>query len=285
MSYTPYIKLLRPKHYLKNILIFLPLVFSGYLLESDYLVKAAFAFVAFSCVASAVYIINDLKDRELDFLHPKKKYRPIASGDVSTRAAILILVLLLGAAGAIGLFADFSAMSFCLLSIYLLTNIFYSFGLKNIPILDVAILSLGFVLRVFYGAFAVDVEVSKWLYLSILVFSLYLALGKRRNEIRINGHETRRVNRHYNQEFLDKNMYVFLGLTTAFYSLWAIEPAQKHPLVFWSIPVFIVLVMSYSLAVESSNSDGDPVNVILSSKPLQGLAIFYGILVALLVYV
>ena len=276
---------MRPKHYLKNVLIFLPLVFSGLLLNPQYLVKSIFAFVSFSLVASTVYIFNDLKDRDQDIHHPTKRLRPLPSGAVGNTAAVTLAVILLASASIIEYLGGFSATSIGLLVFYLLINILYSLGLKNVPIVDVAILSLGFVIRVFYGGESVGIVVSNWLYLSVLAFSFFLSLGKRRNELRANGSKTRKVNRHYNQEFLDKNMYVCLGLTIVYYSLWAIDPLQKHKLIFWTIPVVIVIVMAYSLAVESSESDGDPVNVVLSNKPLLALIAFYGLLITVLVYI
>ena len=275
---------MRPKHYLKNVLIFLPLLFSGLLFDGDSIIRTGLAFIAFSFVASAVYIINDLKDRELDRLHPKKKYRPIASGDVSPATAIASVITLLVLAVGFQYLANFSVIGLGLLAFYLLINVFYSFGLKNIPIVDVSILSLGFVVRVFYGGDAVGVEVSNWLYLAVLAFSFYLSLGKRRNEIKGHGASTRKVNRFYSQEFLDKNMYVCLGLTIVYYSLWAIDPSQSVKHMFLTVPVVIAIVMTYSLAVESTKSDGDPVNVLLSSKPLVGLVAFYGLLMTGLVY-
>lgn len=275
---------MRIKHYLKNFLIFLPLVFGGLLLEPTYLLRSIYSFLAFSLVASAVYVINDLRDRHLDAQHEKKKFRPIASGAISPANAKLFAVVLLLAAAAIQSLANFSVASYALLLIYLLINVLYSLGLKNVPIVDVAILSLGFVIRVFYGGESVGIEVSNWLYLAILAFSFYLGLGKRRNEIRANGSKTRKVNQYYSQEFLDKNMYVCLGLTITYYSLWAIDPAQEHEGMFWTIPLVIVIVMAYSLAIESSNSDGDPVNVVSSSKSLLILVGAYSVLITALVY-
>jgi decaprenyl-phosphate phosphoribosyltransferase len=284
MHIKAYIQLLRPKHYLKNVLVFLPLVFGGLLLNGQDLAKSVLAFVSFSLVASSVYIINDLKDRQLDALHPVKKLRPLASGTVGKPAAIALAVALLMIAGSIQYFAGLSVLSAGLLAFYVLINLLYSFGLKNIPIVDVAILALGFVLRVYYGGEAVGIGISKWLYLSVLAFSFFVSLGKRRNEIRANGTKTRVVNQFYNHSFLDKNMYVCLSLTILYYSLWAIDPLQKHKLIFWTVPVVIVIVMAYSLAVESAQSDGDPVNLVLKNKPLLALIGFYGILMIILVY-
>jgi 4-hydroxybenzoate polyprenyltransferase len=276
---------MRPKHYLKNFLIFSPLVFGGVLFDSHYLLKGIYSFIAFSMVASAVYIFNDIQDKNQDRKHPKKKNRPIAAGLISVRSAFAFsLVLLIIAAIFQGL-AGWHLLSASFLLFYLLINIGYSFGLKNLPIIDVAILSLGFVLRVLYGGYSVGIGVSKWLYLAVLAFSFYLGLGKRRNEIKINGQHTRKVNRHYNQDFLDKNMYVCFALTIVYYSLWAIDPAQQHKRMYLTIPIVLIIAMLYSLTVESSDSDGDPINVLLGNKTLLILSLFYSGVVVLLIYI
>lgn len=285
MRLKVYLSQMRPEHYLKNALIFLPLLFSGQLFSQGHSLKAIIGFLAFSLVASAVYTINDLKDKDLDRKHPQKRLRPIASGSITTRSANKLILLLLVIASTAHYLAGLPIASYMLLVIYLMVNIAYSYGLKNIPIVDISILSLGFVIRVLYGGLATGIDVSKWLYLAILAFSFYLGLGKRRNELRTTGSQTRKVNRHYNQEFLDKNMYVCLGLTVAYYSLWAIDPQQEHTLVFWTIPLVIVIVMAYSLAIESAGSNGDPVTVVLRSKHLLALIVIYGFLITYLVYI
>lgn len=285
MTYKNYLKLLRPKHYLKNILIFLPLVFSGNLFDAHNLMQALYAFAAFSLAASMVYVINDLRDRGLDAKHPTKRYRPIASGAISPTNAFVTACILLMASLFIQYSAGFPLSAIGLLGGYIAINLFYSMGLKNIPVVDVAILSLGFVIRVFYGGVALDIGVSKWLYLAILAFSFYMSLGKRRNELRSIGSNTRKVNKVYTKEFLDKNMYVFFALTIVYYSMWAVDMAQPHKKLIWTVPLVIATAMTYSLVVESEDSDGDPVNVLLGSTPLLLLA-FVTILAMLgLVYV
>jgi len=279
------VQLLRPKHYLKNFLVFLPLLFSGQLLTAGYVVNALYAFFAFCMAASVVYVVNDIADRKRDAQHPLKKNRPIASGRVSLTQAIILLVVVVGlcVTALLALQPRVSAVAF--LVGYVAMNIAYSFGLKNVPILDVAILSLGFVMRVYFGGEAIGVEVSSWLYLAILAFSFYLGLGKRRNELIAHGSRTRAVNRFYSKDFLDKNMYVFLGLTVMYYSLWAIDPAQQHKAVVWTVPLVMVIVMTYSLAIENESSDGDPVEVLTHNKALLSLAALYGVLMLGLVYV
>ena len=279
-----YIKLIRPKHSVKNLLIFLPLVFSGGFFDSEKLTTTILAFVAFTLAASVVYVINDIKDRDLDKLHPKKKFRPIAAGLISVRSAYIYGVVLLLAAMGIQLIIDPSIAGFALLGAYLLINILYSFGLKNIPILDVVILSAGFLIRVFYGGEVIGVEISQWLWLVILSFSLYLSLGKRRGEIKTGAAKARKVNQHYTKSFLDKNMYAFLTLTIVFYSLWTVEVSEKSPLLIWTVPLVVVIVMLYSFDIEKPDADGDPSSVLLGDKILIALAMLYAIAVTGIIY-
>lgn len=276
---------MRPKHYLKNFLIFTPLIFSGLFFNVNYLTDAGLSFMAFSLIASTVYVINDINDRNLDKLHPKKKKRPIASGDVSVIEAVTVAVILVILAIIVQYFANPSFVNYGLLSLYLVLNVMYSLGLKNIPIVDVAILSFGFLIRVLYGGSSVGIEISKWLYLAILAFSFYMSLGKRRNEIKSNGNKTRLVNKYYSQEFLDKNMYMSMALAIIFYSLWSVDPTQSNKQIFWTVPVIMLISMTYSLSIEKSDSDGDPINVIVGNLPLLGLVAFYGILIMGLIYI
>ena len=277
-------KLLRPKHYLKNFLIFLPLLFGGYVFDLSYLIKAIYSFAAFSMLASAVYIINDIKDRDYDVLHHKKKERPIAAGLVTIKEAISLIFFLLLLTVLFQYLAGMNLISCALLATYLGINIAYSFGLKNLPIIDITLLSLGFVIRVLYGGYSVGVHVSKWLYLAVLAFSFYLSLGKRRNEILSEGSHTRKVSRYYDSVFLDKYMHIFLGLTLVYYSLWTINPPQKQKALYYTIPLVIMITMTYSLDVEKANSDGDPVNVLFANKLLLALVLGYGAIITLLVY-
>lgn len=169
--------------------------------------SALIGFVSFSLIASAVYIINDVKDLEKDRIHPQKKNRPIASGRESVPFSILIcMVLIIIAVILSSLFLK--RMSTVFLFIYLILNIMYSCGLKNIPIIDIVILASGFVIRVLYGGYITDIEISEWLYLVIMCASLFMGLGKRRNELR-QSKGTRAVLKYYTESFLDKNMYVW----------------------------------------------------------------------------
>ncbi|MDD2483595.1 MAG: UbiA prenyltransferase family protein [Eubacteriales bacterium] len=267
-------------------LIFLPIVFSGKAFDFNLLFKSITGFFAFSLVASIVYIVNDINDLENDRSHPRKKSRPLATGLVSKKQAFTIVGIL--AFSSIALMALFlnSPLSVALLTLYLIINIAYSFGLKNIPLVDVSIIVAGFILRVEFGGAIIAVPITSWMFLTVMAMSFYLALGKRRNEIQKNGHSSREVLKRYTEQFLDKMMYVSLGLTIVFYSLWCMAPNEvinNSERLIWTVPLFLLICMKYSMDVEC-DSHGDPAEILYSDKALIGLVLFYGMLLAALVY-
>ena len=284
-----YFKLLRVNHYLKNFLVLLPLVFSSELLNLSKLKTTVLGFIAFCLTASIVYIINDLKDIENDKKHPVKKNRPFASGKVSKVEGIIILIVLTLIVLGLSYFIGFEHwIALLLLGVYLLLNVFYSFGLKNVPIVDIVILVSGFLIRVVYGAQIIDLTVSNWMYLTVISASFYMGLGKRRNEIIKQGDKSRKVLKYYTKEFLDKNMYVFLGLCIVFYALWAVDPTTINKLgnnfMIWTVPFIMVILMKYSLNVEG-NSFGDPVDVILHDKSLLAIGAIYALSMFGIIYI
>ena len=221
-----YIKLIRLKHYIKNLLIFLPLIFSGNFFNVQLLILAVCGFLSFSFAASVVYIINDIRDREKDRLHEKKKERPIASGKITVKNAVVTAAVLLAVSLILQGLIQNNWISYVYVLVYVAVNVGYSFGLKDVALLDITILVSGFLIRVLYGGELIDVEVSNWLYLTVMSASFYLGLGKRRNEIIKVGTESRKVLQYYNKSFLDKNMYMCLGLTIVFYSLWSVDSSN-----------------------------------------------------------
>lgn len=270
-----YLKLMRVKHYLKNVLVALPVIFAGVALHPVNIFKTLIAFITFSLTSSIIYIINDIRDVEKDRKHPVKKKRPIASGEVSIKAAAILAILLFVATIAILYFSNLLFnYGVIVLLVYFVLNLGYSFGLKDIPLVDITILASGFVLRALYGGLLLNIDLSNWLFLTVLSGSFYMALGKRRNElIKLEGKETRKVLKYYTKEFLDKNMYMFLSLSIVFYSLWSTLGVDNRFFKFSSILVILIL-MKYSLNVEQ-DSLGDPIEVILGDKILIILAFIY----------
>ena len=278
----PYLKLMRVHHYIKNALIFAPLVFSGDFFRPEKLLSAGLAFVSFCFLSSAVYVINDIRDVEKDRCHPTKCRRPIASGAVSVKAARGLMGLLLALAAVCHVLSGGSGLSAALPLVYFALNLAYSFGLKNKPIVDIAILTSGFLLRVLYGAAVCSIAVSGWLYLTVISVSFYFSLGKRRNElVRQGGGETRQVLKFYSRAFLDKNMYMFLGLANVFYALWTME--HESEALIWTVPLVLLICMRYSLDIEG-DSDGDPVEVLIHDKVLIGLCLVLAVAMMVILY-
>lgn len=281
-----YVRLLRPKHYIKNILIPLPLVFSGRLLEPALLRMAVLGVLAFCLLASIIYIINDIHDVAQDRQHPTKCHRPIASGAVSVRQAYITALILLAALIVLGLYSHFPPIGWGCLALYLAINIGYSRGLKNIPILDVVLLISGFLLRVLFGSVITGIEISGWFYLTVTSAFFYMGLGKRRNELLRQSDTSRKVLQYYNEAFLSRNMQMCLGLAIVFYSLWSVD-ASTHPdtgvRMMWTVPLIICICLKYSLTIEG-DSDGDPVEVICKDKVLLAMIALCGLVILGLLY-
>ncbi len=284
-----YLRLLRVKHYMKNGLIFLPLFFAKRISAVDLLLKSLLAFAIFCLISSAVYIINDIRDAERDRIHPTKCKRPIASGEISKTQAGIICGLLIAGTAALIVAAGGGLMFWLIPAVYLVINIVYSMGLKNVPIVDIAILASGYLLRVLYGSVFTDIPISGWMYLMVIAIAFYLGLGKRRGEIRHNEptDDTRPVLKFYTQGFLDKNMLMCVTLGIVFYSLWSVDAGTILHVggeqVVWTVPLVILIFFKYSMDVEGK-SDGDPVEVVLKDKLLMALVALLGLTLFLIVY-
>lgn len=286
-----YLKLIRIKHWLKNGLVVLPLFFGREILNVGKITSVILAFLIFSMISSIIYVINDINDIENDKNHPTKKDRPLASGKISIKNAILVLILLLVISTSLIIYLYNKTTNIYIIFIpiiYIVLNILYSLKLKQVPIIDVAILVSGFVLRVYYGGVSSNIEISTWLYLMVMFGSFYLGFGKRRNELKQNKeNNTRKVLQFYNKEFLDKNMYVSLGLAIISYSLWCVDPLTKTNItsnyLILTIPLIMMIFQKYSLIIEG-DSDGDPIEVILNDKTLIFLLLIYIISMFVIVY-
>lgn len=283
-----YLKLLRVKHYIKNFLILLPLIFNKSITNIDKLIMTMVGFISFCLISSSIYIINDINDVEKDRKHPVKKNRPIANGSISITKArvisIVLVILSLSIIIALNMLYKFNIVSSLgYLILYFGLNIIYSLGLKDVPIVDISILASGFLIRVLFGGAISNVIVSSWLYLTIISMSFYLGLGKRRNELKKHkSSKTRAVLKFYNRDFLDNNMYIFSAVSLVFYSLWA--QSYNNQLLLWTIPIVMIIVMKYNLDIESSDSEGDPVNVLLHDKSIFILGIIYMLIIFLALY-
>lgn len=281
-----YIKLARVHHYIKNVLIAIPAFFGGCLTQPRILGNVLIGIAIFSLISSGIYIFNDIMDADADMQNPTKKNRPIACGAVSKReAAVLGAVLVLctvifGGLLLLRLSLEKVIYAMLLTGVYYGLNIAYSIKLKHIPIIDIAVLVSGFFIRVLFGSVVSGVAISSWLYLMIISLSFYLAVGKRRNEM-IYGSKARSVLKYYNEQFLNKNMYVFMGLSIAFYALWSKEGGDF--LRICSVPVVMLILIRYSYIIEKEE-DGDPTGILLHDKPIWVLGALYGIIIVMSVY-
>lgn len=277
-----YLKLIRVKHWLKNFLIFVPIV-CGNVLNYENLFVTLGGFFSFSFMCSFIYIVNDIRDIEKDRLHPRKKLRPLASGEISKNQGILIAIVL----AILSLIINFIIIknscysTFVFLIVYMVINLLYSMGLKNYPVVDVCILATGFVLRIYYGASLIGIPVSNWLFLTVMSAALFLGLGKRKKEY-LNNKDARKVLSEYNEEFLTNFQYLCLCLTLVFYSLWTLEQGNEY--LIYTVPILIIIFMKYCLIMEKSD-EGDPTTILYNDKLLLGLCALYGIVMVILLVV
>ena len=263
---------MRPRQWTKNVFVLAPLVFSQSLTDPRALARAGLAFVAFCMAASAVYLFNDLRDREEDRRHPLKKLRAIASGRVPPATAGTAAAVL--AVGALACAAVLGAPVAAIVAVYLTLNALYSSGLKAVAILDVLVLSLGFVLRVLGGGEAIGVAVSAWLLLCTIFVSLLLAVAKRRHELILladGASDQRRVLDHYSPLLLDQMINVVTAGSVLAYALYSISPEtverfQTRYLVY-TIPFVLFGIFRFLYLVYQSTSDLNPTESMLKDAP------------------
>ncbi|MGA7160470.1 MAG: decaprenyl-phosphate phosphoribosyltransferase [Bacteroidota bacterium] len=269
-----YFRLLRPSQWIKNTFIFAPLVFSKHLFDPPLFFAALKGFISFSIVSSAVYVINDIFDRDADAAHPLKRNRPIASGKVSVPAAALLSMVLI----CITAIVSFSLpLGFQLvLSSYLVLQILYSIALKKIVILDVFIIASGFMLRVLAGAEVIDVMISDWIVLCTMFLSLFLALAKRRGEIAVfhltESRSERKVLEEYDVNFLDGTMMITSSGMAISYALYTV--AERTVTAFGTdylifTTIFVLFgIFRYLFLVMKKNMGENSVVIIFRDKPM-----------------
>lgn len=252
------IKLIRPKQWVKNSFVFAPLIFSGLFLQLKSIESTIYTALFFCLAASAVYIVNDLKDIKKDQAHPEKsKKRPLASGEVSFKSAIIFLVLIYIALGFSWLFKP---KLFYVLCIYLILNWAYTLKLKHEPVIEIFIVAIGFVLRVYAGAVALDVPISNWMFVTTLSISLYLASIKRRQELINSGSQSRGVLEHYSIPLIDRFAEMAAIYSIIFYSLYVMA---VQPQLIITIPFVMFGLYRYWFIVEMLEEGESPTDVII----------------------
>ena len=280
---------MRPEQWTKNLLVLAGIMFGGRLLEPAAIVRAAVAFAVFCVLSGTVYLFNDLADRAADQSHPLKRSRPLASGALAPRTALLAgCALALGALAAAIMIGEPFALVACG---YLALQIAYSAALKHTVIIDVLTIAAGFVLRAVAGAVAVNVPIGHWLLICTTLLALFLALSKRRHELVLLGDGAighRRILEEYSPYLLDQMIAVVTASTLIAYTLYATstETAQRFGTTRLGLTVPFVLygIFRYLYLVHQRRGGGSPAAMLLTDRPLLACVALWGLGVAVILY-
>jgi 4-hydroxybenzoate polyprenyltransferase len=280
---------LRPRQWVKNVFVLAPLVFASRLFDPQALGTALAAFATFCGLSSTVYLINDVRDREADRLHPVERRRPVAAGELSPAFAtgLALVLATVSVAAAIRIGPRFAGVA----GAYLILNLAYSFGLKRVVILDVMIVAAGFLLRAWAGALALDVAISHWLILCTGLLALFLGFAKRRQELAALSGETatRAILREYSLPFLDQMIGVVTGAIVVAYSLYAFSPEVAQKLgtqhMGLTIPFVLFGIFRYLYLIHQKGEGENPTAIFLSDRPLLIGVILWGAAVVTALYV
>ena len=286
---TNFIKLIRVDNWIKNLFIFLPLFFSGELLNTNKFTVTLISALGFCFITSCVYIINDIFDIDFDKNHPDKKHRPIASGIISVNNSLVIGIPLM----IVGLYLlwVYSMESFLLGIIYFIINVFYSITLKHIPIIDFAIISIGFVIRILIGGVVAEVELSQWIIIMVFLLSLFLAVTKRRDDVY--QYETkdiinRRVVDKYTVEFMDKIITIISSVLIVSYLLFITSEdvltrySSKYLLITF---LFVLIgVFRYNQLTYVFNKSSSPVKIFFNDLYLQIVLLGWVLVFFMIIY-
>jgi 4-hydroxybenzoate polyprenyltransferase len=280
---------IRPSQWTKNLFVFFGLIFGQRLLDPHSVAQACAAFAIFCVLSGVVYLINDVADRQADRLHPLKRRRPIASGEVSPAAAITTAVVLtvaaLGSAWMLG--PSFAAVAVA----YVVLQMLYSGPLKHVVIIDVLTIAIGFVLRAVAGAVAIDVPISHWLLILTVLLALFLALSKRRHELVLlaggaTGH--RPILEEYSPYLLDQMIAVVTASTLISYAMYTVSPetVQKFHTDYLGFTLVFPLygIFRYLYLVHQKEGGGSPADMLLNDRPLLACVALWGLAVAMVIY-
>lgn len=284
MLLTSIIKEMRVKQYTKNLFIYAAMLFSGNIFNLNILKLTTEAFVAFSLVASVVYILNDIWDKEKDKQHPKKCHRPIASGKISVRLAIVLICIFLLISFYMSYNIDIN-LSIIML-IYLMMNMLYSWKLKHIVIIDIMIIAIGFVLRALAGVIVINSGTTTWFILCVFMLSLFLAIGKRRAEMKLfveSIRNTRKVLKQYSVQLLDQLLIIVTAMTLTSYSLFAIQMTYAHEYILGeelsymmiTIPIVVYGMFRYLYLIYIKNLGEAPDEILLKDKHIIFTVLVY----------
>jgi len=280
------LKTLRPKQWSKNIFVFAALVFDHKLTDPDLLILTGAAFVVLCLLSSSVYVLNDLADIEKDRAHPKKRFRPIASGALPLPVAYgALAVLAPGAlAAAFGLGSSFGLVAL----VYFGSNVLYSFWLKHVVLIDVMVLASGFLLRAVGGAELIGSAISPWLYICVSLLALFIGFGKRRGELLIaqNGGATRKVLNDYSLAFIDQLINLVASSTIVAYSFYTFsaENLPRNHAMMLTIPFVLYGLLRYLYLIHVKGEGGAPDELVFVDRPLQLAFGLWALAVVLVLY-
>jgi decaprenyl-phosphate phosphoribosyltransferase len=269
------LRALRPKQWLKNVLVAAAPGAAGVLTETDVLVDVGLAFVAFCMVSSGTYLLNDVRDVEADRLHPRKRFRAIAAGTVPVRLAVAVALVML--AGGFAVAAAVRVELFAVVVSYVALTTSYTLWLKHVEVVDIVAIASGFILRAVAGGAAVDVPLSRWFIIVASFGSLFIVAGKRHGEhIDLDDArgEVRATLAGYSRDYLKYVWTMASGVTIAAYCLWAFEMAPRGsdvPLYELSIVPFVTFMLRYAQLLESGHGEA-PEDVVLGDRVLAVLA-------------
>lgn len=258
------IKLMRPKQWVKNGFVLAPLLFSGEFLEGGAVSRALLAVLLFCVASSATYIINDIHDIEDDRRHARKsKTRPLAAGIVSIPAALILLAGLY----AVLIWGWFAAPKVVMvIAAYLVLNLAYTFALKKMPVVDIFTIAIGFVLRVYAGAMALELPVSSWMFITTLCLALYLAAIKRRQELTQRGADSRKVLKEYSVSLVDRYAEIAATGALMFYSMYVMSTMPELVI---TIPLVLFGLFRYWFVVEALDGGESPTDALLADWQLS----------------
>jgi 4-hydroxybenzoate polyprenyltransferase len=285
MNLFALLKLMRPKQWIKNFFVFAAIIFSGNFLNAGLLTLNLLTFALFCLTSSSIYIINDIVDIEKDRAHPKKKFRPLPSGNITVSAALICCAIIVAAVSVISyIYLDIRITEIYLL--YFVVNILYSFILKNIVIIDVMTITLGFVLRVASGGYATGVQVSTWLFLCTILLSLFLALNKRKSEIitlKEGSVSHRKILEEYSVSSIDKMLTTVTPSILMAYCLYTFSSTQSRTMML-TIPFVLYGVFRYEYLIDKDNVGGKPEDVFWKDMPFLIDMLLWGISVIVIIY-
>ena len=286
---TDIIKLLRPQQWIKNLFVFLPLFFDRHLLDAGYLVPCILAFLAFSMAASGIYCFNDIHDAEADQNHHEKRNRPIASGKVSKATGYIVMLVCFAISGAMMCFINREV--FLVIGAYVVMNIAYSLLLKHIAIVDVFVIATGFVLRVLAGGVATGIHLTHWIVLMTFLLALFLAFAKRRDDVvalENSGVAMRKTANRYNLRFLNTATSIVGSITMVCYIMYTVSPEVVErfgsPYVYLTSIFVLAGIIRYLQIMTVEVKSGDPTQVMLRDRFIQGCVIGWLLAFALIIY-